>query len=110
MECGRVLQYQQHLAVECCSSAVSDEGGLGYCSSGRLSAESCRVVDVEMEVGGSGGREEEGAETSEAAHPAAGEGADMPFSKELITLSLFGKMPAKISELQAASYMILHAD
>ncbi len=38
---------------------------------------------------------------SEAAEP-GGDGGELPFSRELITFSLFGKMPAKFSKCRAA--------
>ena len=84
--------------------------------------EGCTVLEVEMEVqeggraagpcssagssssreqggrGGGGGGEQEGERlASEAAEP-GGDTAQLPFSRELITFSLFGKMPPKLSE------------
>lgn len=108
MEC----QYQPHLAV-------SEKDGLGCCSSSssQLSRRDCRVVEVEMEVGSSHGCREGGREgggggshgpggcrnaaaslISETADPGGRNTAQLPFSKELITFSLFGKMPAKHSK------------
>ena len=114
-------QYQPHLAAV--SAAGKD--GMGYCSSSNgchsdMSRGECRVLEVEMELGGShgcregvreGGRERcsEGSASlvSEAADP-GGNTAQLPFSKELITFSLFGKIPTKhskqISQLHVYKY------
>lgn len=73
-------------------AAVSREGG-GVPMGG------CRVVEVEMEVKASSHSSKEGGGSlaSEAAAP-GGDGANLPFSKELIRFSLYGRVPANLSE------------
>lgn len=103
-------QYQPHLAV-----SAAEKEGLGYCSSSsELGRGDCRVLDVEMELGEShgcregdrdGGRDGH-ADSNDAAASLASEAAEsggsiaaqLPFSKELITFSLFGKIPIKHSK------------
>lgn len=91
MECAQLPPAQQLAAVST-AAALSE-------------LRDCRVVDVEMEVGGGssskqGGSSREGAVclAGEAAEPGVEDTAQLPFSKELITFSLFGKMPAKLSK------------
>ena len=90
-------------------------GGSSECQAVQVRAEECTVLDVEMAVPEGcraacrpaaghphhSRKQEEGEQgerlASEAAEP-GGDTAQLPFSRELITFSLFGKMPAKFSK------------
>lgn len=90
MECQAVAALEENMSAELEDCREGDEEGEG----------GCRIVEVEMDVEGladRGIREERLA--SELAAEAGEDAAQLPFSKELITFSLFGKMPAKLSEL-----------
>lgn len=89
MECPQPQAQQHGLAAAGCTAAVS-EAGLAYCRD-------CTVVDVEMEVGGDTSSSQSGREAAEPGHQ---DNAQLPFSKELITFSLFGKIPARQSKLR----------
>lgn len=110
-------QQQQPLAHIVAMDAVGEETAaeLSSCRHRELSnggvgvREGCRPLEVEMEVmeskaGPSQGREGESL-ASEAAAP-GGDGANLPFSKELIRFSLYGKVPDKLSEFcMSCTYM-----
>ena len=111
MECQAAVDYQP-LTLEVLSAEESRlNSNLSSVSGGleqRLSEgrQGCRVLDMQMQVSVETGpstssnnskQEEMERLPSEAAEP-GGDGGQLPFSKELITFSLFGKMPAKLSE------------
>lgn len=124
MECQRALELQYHHqqhqthAVGCLHQhhhQQQAEQGAGAVTAGH---EGCTVLDVEMEVqegsraadtgkelgrgqgeqGGGQGEQGGGERLASEAAESGGDTAQLPFSRELITLSLFGKMPPKYSE------------
>jgi hypothetical protein len=98
MEC----QYQPHLSEQSYSNSVAS----GDDSEKEMARGVLHVEMETMEAGdgpsnSNGCREAEDAaatSVSEAAEAGGATPAQLPFSKELITFSLFGKIPAKHSE------------
>ena len=75
------------------TSAAADE--ISYCTNAdELQTKECRVVEVEMEMEGNASPRRDDGESQTSVITAAGGGntVQLPFSKDLITFSLFGKM------------------
>lgn len=85
------------------ASAGEGKDELIYCSTD----ESCRVQSVEMgvAVGGEGSPLQE-VVACEAAENGRAAAEQLPFSKELITFTLFGEMPPKGSKLHVHACMV----
>lgn len=98
LDCQTLLHQQPHAHAVAMNSGVEEnDGELSLYGRG----EGCKVLEVEMEVmeskaASSYVREGESLSTEGAAP--AGEGGSLPFSKELIRFSLYGKVPAKLSK------------
>lgn len=120
MECQTVLEHpsQQHVHAHAAAmDAMAEQPAeLSSCRNGSAvvglvagqlrrsrDRDTCRVTDVDMEEQEKAGPvadvcgSKTGSLASEAAEP-GGDAANLPFSKELITFALFGKMPTKSSE------------
>ena len=79
--------------------------------SSTAAAGGCRVLQLEMEVKAGPSQSSKDGErlASEAAAPGAGgqgEGPHLPFSKELIRFSLYGRVPAKLSKFKEYAIVI----
>lgn len=117
MECQTLFRQQQQqqphahaVAMDAVGMREENAAELSSCRHRELGnggvREGCRVLEVEMEVmeskAGPCSQSREGESlASEAAAP-GGDGANLPFSKELIRFSLYGRVPAKPSECSIA--------
>lgn len=124
VECQTLLRRQQPHVHAVAMEAVGEENAaeLSSCRHRELGnggiagvREGCRLLEVEMEVleskaDPSQSREGESLASEQAAAP-GGDGANLPFSKELIRFSLYGRVPAKLSEscMHASGQTTVHA-
>ena len=107
---GSFMQLQASVSAATgeCGNALAQEGEVAGCMAGSEPGPQERGHQETSlgQVGGSDENETRAALASEAAE-GGGSGGELPFSKHLISFSLFGKLPAKSSKCKNLWYKAL---